>query len=162
MSSKNAVTVSASSLEPVIMCSSTRRPSIVKPRPPEPARVWRQTANARPCHRQQIRDLVLAQGTRGALRSDRGQCCFRPCLPSIFRNPAAAARYIRARAAGGSSPEAPAQLLVERLIGSIRRVIEVAYFTRIRSRFSSLNKCATIYPHRSIARVQGASFPSET
>jgi hypothetical protein len=31
MSSKNAVTVSASSLEPAIMCSSTRRPSIVKP-----------------------------------------------------------------------------------------------------------------------------------
>ena len=31
MSSKDAVTVSASSLEPAIMCSSTRRPSIVKP-----------------------------------------------------------------------------------------------------------------------------------
>src|SRR5439155_788894 len=31
MSSKNAVTDSASSLEPAIMCSSTRRPSIVKP-----------------------------------------------------------------------------------------------------------------------------------
>src|SRR6185437_4583574 len=30
MSSKNAVTVSASSLEPAIMCSSTRRPSMVK------------------------------------------------------------------------------------------------------------------------------------
>jgi hypothetical protein len=61
MFSKNTVTVSASSLQPVIMCSSTRRPSIVKP---QAARTGSRLEPGRKTLGDaidtQIRDLVLA------------------------------------------------------------------------------------------------------
>src|SRR6516225_2941625 len=66
MSSKNAVTVSVSSLEPAIICSSTRRPSIVKPQ----AAKNRLAFGARPqtlgnAVDKQIDDLVFAQVALG-------------------------------------------------------------------------------------------------
>src|SRR5262245_44499497 len=102
MSSKNAVIVSASSLEPVIMCSSTRRPSIVKP---QAARTGSRFG-ARPqtlgdAIDKQICDLVLAFrcDVRHRVSADVGLLKLVAPLPPAYR-PVALADSQRAVTAG--------------------------------------------------------------